>query len=139
MRAGWMSIGHKYWLGWSAPLRAQPHEGQNEGLHCGPIRWGRINFEATRRRFAATAGPILVLHDTTEFSYRRKRPEAADAVWSCIGRSLVSQFPHGELCDHFPPDQIHLSDQLDAGHDPLDFPGFEDSAQDAASIGQADQ
>ena len=36
----------------------------------------RGHFDATRRRFAASAGPILVLHDTTEFSGRRKRPEA---------------------------------------------------------------
>ena len=33
----------------------------------------RGHFDATRRRFAASAGPILVLHDTTEFSWRRKR------------------------------------------------------------------
>ncbi len=36
----------------------------------------RGHFEATRSRFAATKGPILVLQDTTEFSYQRKRPEA---------------------------------------------------------------
>ena len=34
----------------------------------------RGHFDATQRRFAASAGPILVLHDTTEFSWRRKRP-----------------------------------------------------------------
>lgn len=34
------------------------------------------HFAATRARFAATAGPILVLHDTTEFSFRRDSPEA---------------------------------------------------------------
>ena len=28
------------------------------------------HFEATRERFAATEGPILVLQDTTEFTYR---------------------------------------------------------------------
>ena len=36
----------------------------------------RGHFDATRHRFAASDGPILVLHDTTEFSWRRKRPEA---------------------------------------------------------------
>ena len=36
----------------------------------------RGHFGATRRRFAASDGPILILHDTTEFSWRRKRPEA---------------------------------------------------------------
>src|SRR5262245_5533556 len=34
------------------------------------------HFAATRARFAATAGPILVLHDTTEFSFTRDDPEA---------------------------------------------------------------
>ena len=34
------------------------------------------HFAATKARFAATAGPILVLHDTTEFSFRRDNPEA---------------------------------------------------------------
>jgi len=36
----------------------------------------RGHFDATRRRFAATEGPILVLHDTTEFTWKRSRPEA---------------------------------------------------------------
>ena len=36
----------------------------------------RGHFDATRRRFAASDGPILVLHDTTEFSWQRRRPEA---------------------------------------------------------------
>gem|GEM_PF-1345978 len=36
----------------------------------------RGHFDATRRRFAASDGPILVLHDTTEFSRQRRRPEA---------------------------------------------------------------
>lgn len=33
------------------------------------------HFLSTRGRFAATEGPILVLQDTTEFSYQRERPE----------------------------------------------------------------
>ena len=36
----------------------------------------RGHFDGTRRRFAASDGPILILHDTTEFSWRRRRPEA---------------------------------------------------------------
>ena len=36
----------------------------------------RGHFDATRRRSAASGGPILVLHDTTEFTYKRKRTEA---------------------------------------------------------------
>lgn len=34
------------------------------------------HFEATRTRYSASSGPILVLHDTTEFSYRREDPSA---------------------------------------------------------------
>ncbi len=34
------------------------------------------HFRSTRDRTAATDGPVLVLHDTTEFSYRREKPEA---------------------------------------------------------------
>jgi len=33
------------------------------------------HFHATRSRVAAADGPILVLQDTTEFSYQRARPE----------------------------------------------------------------
>ena len=35
------------------------------------------HFQATRERFAATSGPILVLHGTTEFSYCSLIPRAA--------------------------------------------------------------
>src|SRR3954453_6494865 len=34
------------------------------------------HLAATAARFAATSGPILVLHDTTEFSFTRDNPEA---------------------------------------------------------------
>ncbi|MEZ6070592.1 MAG: IS4 family transposase [Pirellulales bacterium] len=34
------------------------------------------HFAATKSRIAAAKGPILVLHDTTEFSFQRERPEA---------------------------------------------------------------
>jgi hypothetical protein len=34
------------------------------------------HFQATHARAAATDGPLLVLHDTTEFSYQRERPDA---------------------------------------------------------------
>lgn len=33
------------------------------------------HFEATRNRFVASEGPVLILQDTTEFSYKRERPE----------------------------------------------------------------
>ena len=34
------------------------------------------HLESTRDRTIAADGPVLVLHDTTEFSYRREKPEA---------------------------------------------------------------
>src|SRR5437660_4211164 len=34
------------------------------------------HLQSTRDRTTATDGPVLVLHDTTEFSYRREKPEA---------------------------------------------------------------
>src|SRR3954465_6303600 len=33
------------------------------------------HFPATTARFAATAGTVLVLHDTTEFSFQRDTPD----------------------------------------------------------------
>ena len=36
----------------------------------------RGHFDATRRRFVASDGPVLVLHDTTEFTWKRRRSEA---------------------------------------------------------------
>jgi len=38
------------------------------------------HFEATAARFVATDGPVLVLQDTTEFSFQRVRPEAIGAI-----------------------------------------------------------
>ncbi len=38
------------------------------------------HFQSTAGRFAAAEGPILVLQDTTEFTYKRERP---DLVGSC--------------------------------------------------------
>ena len=34
------------------------------------------HFAATKSRMAAAKGPILILHDTTEFSFQRERPAA---------------------------------------------------------------
>ena len=38
----------------------------------------RSHLDATRRRCAASDGPILVLHDTTGFSWKGKRPEVVN-------------------------------------------------------------
>jgi hypothetical protein len=47
------------------------------------------HFAATRARFAATAGPTLVLHDTTEFSFRRESPEAIGRLSLIKGRHVT--------------------------------------------------
>jgi hypothetical protein len=41
---------------------------------------------ATRDRFAATEGPLLVVHDTTELSYRREDGRPARSVSRTLGR-----------------------------------------------------
>ena len=42
------------------------------------------HFEATRDRFEATDGPILVLHDTTEFSFKRGDVDAVGITRKCV-------------------------------------------------------
>ncbi|MBV9033525.1 MAG: IS4 family transposase [Acidobacteriaceae bacterium] len=39
------------------------------------------HFAATRERFVASQGPILVLHDTTEFSYQRQKLKGVGALY----------------------------------------------------------
>ena len=54
------------------------HQGGLPLLRQPPGRRGEIlagHFRSTRDRAAGVGGPILVLHDTTEFTYRRRRPE----------------------------------------------------------------
>jgi Transposase DNA-binding/Transposase DDE domain len=54
---------------------------------------GRVNerailaghFQASRDRFAAAEGSILVLHDTTEFSYTRESKEAIGILYKSCG------------------------------------------------------
>src|SRR5438874_2808135 len=48
------------------------------------------HFAATKTRFAAAAGTVLVLHDTTEFSFTRDNPEA-------IGRISTLKTQHAYL------------------------------------------
>src|SRR4051794_8389705 len=47
------------------------------------------HFRSTRSRVAAADGTILVLQDTTEFSYRRARPERIGAVTTAPSRRLT--------------------------------------------------
>ncbi len=51
------------------------------------------HFEATCVRFQATEGPILVLQDTTEFSYQRDQPESIGAIVKMPYRKQVSGNP----------------------------------------------
>lgn len=44
------------------------------------------HFAATAERFAATTGTILVLHDTTEFSFTRNTPDGVGWLSSVKGR-----------------------------------------------------
>ena len=45
----------------------------NDEVHEGEILQGHL--QSTAQRFSATDGSILVLHDTTEFTYHREHPE----------------------------------------------------------------
>ena len=58
------------WAGTKAAYRFFSNDRVNEGEML------RGHFDATRHRFAASDGGIMVLSDTTELSWRRKRPEA---------------------------------------------------------------
>src|ERR1700730_10760760 len=44
------------------------------------------HFQSTRDRTVATDGLVLVLHDTTEFTYQRERPELI-GITKCITNS----------------------------------------------------
>ena len=53
------------------------------------------HFAATKSRMAAAKGPILILHDTTEFSFQRKHPETIGKTCllpsARIGGSRITQ------------------------------------------------
>ena len=69
-------------VGDSIPMACQDWAGtkaayrffSNDRVSEGEILSG--HFQATRDRFQATAGPVLVLHDTTEFSFQREDKQA---------------------------------------------------------------
>jgi hypothetical protein len=52
----------------------------NERVGEGDILEG--HFQATHGRFAASGGAVLVLHDTTEFSFQRESPERIGITYS---------------------------------------------------------
>lgn len=57
------------------------------------------HFQSTHDRTAATDGPVLVLHDTTEFSYRRDKPEAIGITKSInSGRDKAGRLRSHTVC-----------------------------------------
>src|SRR3954453_21099108 len=68
-------------IGESIPLTCQDWANTKAAYRFfanGRVSEGEIlggHFRSTRDRAAGVGGPLMVLHDTTEFSYRRRRPE----------------------------------------------------------------
>ncbi len=57
------------------------------------------HFQSTRDRTAAADGPVLVLHDTTEFSYQRQKPEAIGITKSInSGRDKAGRLRSHTVC-----------------------------------------
>jgi hypothetical protein len=57
------------------------------------------HFQATRNRAAAVDGLILVLQDTTEFTYKRADPEKIGAIGlTPVGRDLHGHVVHRKVC-----------------------------------------
>ena len=57
------------------------------------------HFQATRDRVVASDGPILVLHDTTEFSYQREKSEAVGITKSInSGRDKAGRLRSHTVC-----------------------------------------
>ncbi|MGE0155334.1 MAG: transposase DNA-binding-containing protein, partial [Reyranellaceae bacterium] len=57
------------------------------------------HFQSTRERTVATDGPILVLHDTTEFSYQRENSEAIGITKSInSGRDKAGRLRSHTVC-----------------------------------------
>src|SRR5712671_3729858 len=64
----------------------------------------RGHFQPTAQRFSTTDGPILVLQDTTTFSYERERPElvgyAGSAITSAERRGRTKPSPQCDILMH---------------------------------------
>jgi hypothetical protein len=57
------------------------------------------HFQSTRERFAATDGPALILHDTTEFSYQREKPALIGMITSSnCGRDQAGRAKMRTIC-----------------------------------------
>jgi hypothetical protein len=57
------------------------------------------HFQATRSRFAATSGPILVLQDTTEFTFQRERSDGIGITYRVnSGKDKAGRFRMHTVC-----------------------------------------
>ena len=57
------------------------------------------HFQATRERFVARQGPVLILHDTTEFIYHREDVAAVGVLGDSIaGRDNRGRLRHHTVC-----------------------------------------
>lgn len=57
------------------------------------------HFQSTRERTIATDGPVLVLHDTTEFSYQRENSDAIGITKSInSGREKAGRLRSHTVC-----------------------------------------
>ena len=66
------------------------------------------HFQSTRDRTLATNGLVLVLHDTTEFTYQREKSEAIGITKSInSGRDKAGR-PHSSL-DGITPDEVYFT------------------------------
>jgi hypothetical protein len=69
----------------------------NERINEAEILAG--HFQSTGGRFAAADGPILVLQDTTEFSYQRERPEQIGITYRInSGKDKAGRFRMHTVC-----------------------------------------
>jgi Transposase DNA-binding/Transposase Tn5 dimerisation domain len=65
----------------------------NPRVHEGEILSG--HFESTRKRFNATSEPVLILHDTTEFSFKRKK-DSTIGLLKKLPKSSTMRDAYGE-------------------------------------------
>ncbi len=57
------------------------------------------HLQATHERFAASQGPVLVLHDTTEFSFQRERPDLIGVTYNVnSGRDKAGRIRSHTVC-----------------------------------------
>jgi hypothetical protein len=57
------------------------------------------HFSATRQRIASIQGPLLILHDTTEFSYQRDEPNEIGLLHrAVVGKCWEGRLRHRTIC-----------------------------------------